>query len=142
MLDQNLTAGNRRRDQVGAGLDTVRQHRVIASTQAFDTMYGNQVAAGILDPAAHCVDKIRQVDYLRLARRILNYGRAIRQAGRHHQVLGAGHGDLVHDDPGALEAFTARLDVTLLDIDIGTHGLEPAKVHIHRARTDSAAAGQ
>ena len=60
----------------------------------------------------------RQVGHLRLARGVLDHGGALGERGRHHEVLGAGHGDEVGGDARALEPAGPRLHVAVLDGDL------------------------
>ena len=64
------------------------------------------------------------------------------QRGGHQDVLGAGDGDHVHHDARALEPLGARLDVAVLDRNVGAQRLQAADMLVHRARTDRAATGQ
>ena len=62
--------------------------------------------------------------------------------GGHHEVLGAGDGHRLQHQPRALQAPGARLDVAVLDVDVGAHGLQARHMDVDRARADGAAAGQ
>ena len=116
MLRQaNIAAGRGRRAQVGAGFDAVRHDRVRRAVQACHALDADHVGAGAGDVRAHGDEAIGQIDHFRLARGVLDDRFAVGQAGRHHQVLGAGHGDHVGDDARALQATAPWRDVAVLD---------------------------
>ena len=60
------------------------------------------------------LSKRRQIGDFGLARAILQNGFAFGQRGGHQQVFGAGNGNLVEDDAGALEPLGAGFDVAVL----------------------------
>ena len=63
-------------------------------------------APSIFAPIA--IEAARQVDHLGLARRVLEHRRALGERRGHHQVLGAGDRDQVHDDARAAQPARAR----------------------------------
>jgi hypothetical protein len=85
---------------------------------------------------------IGQIDHLGFARGILDHGFALRQAGRHHQVFGAGDGDHVGEQPGAFQVRRLGMHIALLNLDLGAHCGEALDVLVDRPRADGATAGQ
>jgi hypothetical protein len=94
------------------------------------------------DLRAHGYQALGQIDHFRLARGVLDDGFALRQAGGHHQVFGAGDGDHVGEQACALQASGPGIDVTVLDADLGAHRLQALDVLVDRPGADGAAAGQ
>jgi hypothetical protein len=72
--------------------------------QTLDTVDGQGVGARALDLGAQRVEEVGQIDHFRLARGVFDHGAAVSQGGGHHQVLGTGDGDHVHQDVGTLQA--------------------------------------
>ena len=140
--DAHATAGDRAGDQERAGLDAVRQHAVLAAAEPLDALDHDRVGAGARDLRAHRVEAGREVDDLGLARGVLDQRAAARERRRHHEVLGAGDGHGVLHDARALQAPGLRLDVAVLDRDLGAQRLQAGDVQVDRARADRAAAGQ
>ncbi len=64
----------------------------------------------------------------------------LREASGHHQVLGTGDRNGIHEDAGALQSLRLRVDVARLDGDLGAHGGEPLDVKVHGTLTDCATA--
>ncbi|MNS07751.1 hypothetical protein D3C72_392020 [compost metagenome] len=111
--------------------------------QTLDPVDGQGVGTRTLDLGAQGVEEVREIDHFRLAGGVLDHGATVGQGGGHHQVLGAGDGDHVHQDVGTLEATVdTGLDVAIFDGDLGAHQLEAVNVQVDRAGTDGAAAGQ
>ena len=136
------SAGRGRGHEKRAGLDAVRHDRVGRSGQPVDTLHRDDVGTRAADPRAHRVEAVRQIDDLGLARGVLEHRHPVREAGGHHQILGAGHGHEVHHVPGSLQPPGARLDVALLDADLGAERLQALHVLIDRPQPDRAAARQ
>ena len=71
------------------------------------------------DLRAHRVEEVREVDDLRLARRVLDDGLALGKRRGHQQILGAGHGNRFEHEARAAQPRSARADVAVLDRDVG-----------------------
>ena len=127
----------RRRAQIGAGLDTVRHDGVRSAMQLVYALDANDVGAGAGNAGAHGNQAVGQIDHLRFTRRVLDDGLPLGQAGGHHQVLGTGHGNHVGTDSRPLQAGRLGMDIALLDLDLGTHGLQALDVLVDRPRPDS-----
>jgi hypothetical protein len=133
-------AGGGRGHEEGAGLDAVGHDRMARSGQPLDPLHRDDVGAGAANARAHRVEAVRQVDDLGLSCGVLEHRHAVREAGGHHQVLGAGHGHEVHDVPRSLQASRARFDVALLDANLGPESLQTLHVLVDRPQPDGAAA--
>ncbi len=139
----DLATGDRCTHQEGPGLDAIRLHAVAATVQTLDAVDGQGVGARALDLGAQGVEEVGQVDHFRLARGVFDHGATVGQGGGHHQVLGAGDGDHVHQDVGTLQATVdTGLDVAILDGDLGAHQLQAMDVQVDRTGTDGATARQ
>ena len=141
IAQHHVALGHGAGDEEGAGLDAVRHDRVFGAVQALDALDDQLVAADALDLGAHRHQAVGEVDHFRLARGVFQDGGAFGQHRRHHQVFGAADGDHVHHDVGAAQFLGARLDVAMLDGDLGAHGNHALDVLFHRTRADGAAAG-
>ena len=65
------------------------------------------------------VEEVGQIDHLRLTGGVFDHGATVSQGGGHHQVLGTGHGNHVHQDVGTFQAAVdAGFDVALFDDDL------------------------
>jgi hypothetical protein len=115
---------------------------VAAAPERGRALDADRVAAGALDACAHGGEAACEIDHLGLARRVLDQRGAFGEARRHHQVLGPGHGDQIHDDARAAQALCFGVHVAVLDRDRRSHRLQALHVLVHRAQPDGAAAGQ
>jgi hypothetical protein len=138
----HAAARGRRGREEGARLDAVRHHRMLDAVQRGHTLHGDHVAAVALDARAHADEAAGEVDHFRLAGGVLEHRFALGEARRHHQVLGAGHGDRIHEDARALEPRGGGVDVALLDRHVRAHRGEPLDVQVHGPLADGAAARQ
>ena len=143
VLGLDAATGDGGGDQVGAGLDAVGNHLVMATGQACHPFDGNGVGAGPLHLAAHGVDEVGQVHHLWLTSGVFQHRGAIGQGCGHHQVFGAGHRHRIHDDTRPFQAtIYAGMHIAVGHLDIGAHGLQPPQMDIHWPRTDGTATGQ
>ena len=96
-----------------------------------------------LDIGAHGVEAVRQVDHLRLGRRVDQLRITFRQCRRHHQILGCADGDLREHNlcPGQA-VRRGGINIAGVQRDDRAHLLQPLAVQIDRPRTDGATAGQ
>jgi hypothetical protein len=138
----HLAAGRGGGAQIGAGLDAVGHDAMRGAVQRIDPLDADHVAARAGNARAHGDQAIGEIDHFRLARRVLDHGFALRQAGRHHQVLGTGHGHHVGEQAGTFQPCSAGMDITMLDGNLGTHRGQALDVLVHRPRADGATAGQ
>ena len=142
MAGTDLAASDRCGDKKGAGFNAIRQHRVICATEPLDAFDNDRSRARTRDLCAHADQAIGQIDDFGLLRGVFDDRGALGKYGSHHQVFGSGHGDQIKHDARALEALGARLDVAVLDTNLGTQRLQALDMQIDRARTDRAAAWQ
>ena len=111
--------------------------------QTFYAVDGQGIGARALDLGAQRVEEVGQIDHLRLTGGVFDHGATVSQGGGHHQVLGTGHGNHVHQDVGTFQAAVdAGFDVALFDDDLRAHQLQAVDMQVDRAGTDGAAAGQ
>ncbi|MPN16919.1 hypothetical protein SDC9_164267 [bioreactor metagenome] len=104
--------------------------------QTLDTTDADHVGPRPGNPRPHRHQAVRQVDNLRFSCSILDDRLAICQTGRHHEVLGTGHGHHVGKQPGTLETWHPGVDVAMLDRNLGPHRLQPLDVLINRPGAD------
>ena len=98
------------------------------------------VGAGAAHVGAHLQQHLGELDDLGLARGVLDHRLALGEARRHHHVLGAVHGREVEGDARAAQPRGARLDVAVVEAELGAERLEALQVLIDRAHADRAAA--
>ena len=143
ILQQHVAAGHRHRHRIGAGFDPVGQHCVAGAVQFRHAVHHDARSAGAGDLGAHLVEAIGDVADLRLARRIFDHRRAIRQHRRHQRGMGAADGDLGEVDLAAAQAvFGARDHIAAFDVDLGAQRFERHDQQVDRPRADGAAARQ
>ncbi len=139
----DLAAGDRCAHQEGSGLDAVRLHAVAATVQTLDAIDDQSICARPLDLGAQGIEEVGQIDHFRLARGVFDHGATVSQGGGHHQVLGTGDGNHVHQDVSTFQTTVdAGFDVAILDGDLGTHQFQAVHMQVDRAGTDGAATGQ
>ncbi len=94
----HASAGRRRRDQIGSGLDTIGHHAMMAAVQLVDAFDHDRRGALPFDSCAHRDQAFREIDDLGFTRGVFEDRRAARERRRHHQILGAADGRDVHQD--------------------------------------------
>ncbi len=147
VAQRDLAAGHGGCHQVSAGFDAIAHHGMLGAAQALYAMHGDHVATGAFYARAHLDQAFGHVHHFRLACGIFQGGGALCQRGCHHQVFRAGHRDDIHKHAGALQTLVrqvcrAGLYIAVLYMYLGTHGLQPLDMQIHRARAYGTAAGQ
>src|ERR1700756_4772057 len=86
--DDNLLACNRAGDKKRSRLDPVRNSLFFSAVQVPYPFNYNTRRSSPFDLCALLVEKIGQINYLRLARSIFDDGRAIGEYRGHHNVVG------------------------------------------------------
>jgi hypothetical protein len=111
--------------------------------EALGALDADDRGARARDVRAHGVQAVREVLDLRLTRGVFEDGRAFRQRGGQHGVLGgpdARHGEV---DVRALQAVDGGgLHIALLDFQVRAHGFQRLQVQVDRPGADGTAAGQ
>ena len=143
-LYQHVALGCRRRHHEGARLDAVGNDGVVDGVERIDTFDRDNRGAGTLDARAHLVENPRKLFHLRLPSAVRERRTAFRQHGSAHQVLGPRMRREVERHVGALQTSSSNgdFDVSVVQLDVRTHGLEALQVLIDRPCTDRAAARQ
>ncbi len=93
--DDDVALRHRRRNEERSGLDAVGDDGVVGAVQPGHAVDADGRGPGALDSRAHGVQQGGQIADLRLARRVGDHRLPVGEHGRHHYVLGAGHGDAV-----------------------------------------------
>ena len=136
----HLAAGERARDQEGAGLDAIAQHRVLGRVHLFDAVDLHRRAAGALDVGAHADEELAEVDDLGLTRHVLEGRRAFGHDGRHEQVLGRPHAGIVEEHVDRLQPVGPDLHEAVVGAHGRAHLGESPQVDVDLARAEVAAA--
>jgi len=87
MRQFKLTAGDRRGNRIGAGLDPVRDNVVPGRVPSGAAGDQDAVRAGALDARAHRVEASGEIGHFRLARRVEDFCFAFGRGRRHHGGL-------------------------------------------------------
>ena len=91
-LEQHVAAGHGDGERIGAGLDPVGQDAVPGAAEPADAFDHQRRGAGAGDLGAHLDEAIGEVGDLRLARGIVDDGRALGENRRHQGRMGAADG--------------------------------------------------
>ena len=86
------------RSDESSGFDSIGNDRVLRATETFDARNLNRRRARATHARAHFVEQFRKISYFRFARGIVNRGNSTSERRRHHQVFGAGDGNLIEAD--------------------------------------------
>ena len=141
VLQKNVAAGHGDRHGVSAGLDAVGQHGVARAVESGDALDHDAPGAGAGDARAHLVEAVGDIDDFRLARGVLDDGRAVGQRRRHDRGMRAADGDFGKNDLAALEPVRRpRHHVAAVDLDLGAEPLDGHDEQVDRPRADGAAA--
>lgn len=140
IFDKQVAAGYARRHHKGSRLDAVRHDAVFATMQAFHTPYAYDICALPCNIRSAGAQEVGQIDDLRLACRIFQYGFAFGQRGGHQQVFGTANGGKVKPDMRPLQLTAAAHYITGIKLEFRTHFFQRAQVQVHRTGSYGAAA--
>src|SRR4051812_24481610 len=90
-----VASGEGGSDDEGGGLDAVGDDAATGSVELLDTLNLDRRSACPFNVCTHFVQEIGEVYDFGLARAVFEDGFALSQRGSHHDVFGAGDGDLV-----------------------------------------------
>ena len=124
VFDQHRTAAGRDRRHKGAGLDLVRDDRIVRAVQALDAADLDHVRARALDVRAHGVEEVRQIDDVRLLGAVLHDGLALGQHRGEHDVHRRADRDNVEINVCAVQALFGRLGADVTALGQGHRGAE------------------
>ncbi|OPY91375.1 MAG: hypothetical protein A4E73_02047 [Syntrophaceae bacterium PtaU1.Bin231] len=141
-LDRYVAAGDACGDEKSPRLDPIRDHRHIGRMQLGNPLHPDDIRAGAGDLRSHGAQDIRQVDDLRLARGVLDFGDPVGETGGHQDVLRSAHGGDVEIDLRAPKPFCLGVYVAVPKFHFCAHLLQGLDMEIHGSRTDRAAPGQ
>ncbi|MNV28558.1 hypothetical protein D3C71_1197510 [compost metagenome] len=112
--------------------------------QGGDAFDGDGFRAGAGDLGTHGDQAIRQIDDFRLARSIVDDGRALGERRCHQQHMGRTDGDLGESVLRADEtALGGRyVDITAVNLDLGAKRCKAFEEEVDRTRADGATTGQ
>jgi hypothetical protein len=106
-----------------------------------DALHDDAIAARAVDLRAHLLEHVRELDHLGLARGVLDHRLALGEARGHQHVLRAVHGVEVERDAPADEPRRGRLDIAVVERELGAERAQALQVLIDRPHADRAAAG-
>jgi len=115
----------------------VGQHLVSRARKPLDALDHDPVRARTLDlPPPVAIKKIREVDHLGLARRVLEDGLAEASVAAIIRFSVPVTVTVSSTSRAPFEPLGARLDVAVFDVDCRAHGLQARNMDVDRARTD------
>ena len=124
--------------EVAARLDVVAADARAGSVERGDAANDDAVGPRALDVRPHRAEEVREVDDVRLARRVENDGLARRERGGHEDVLRRRHRGLVEEDPGAAE-FASEREGFLSRNRVRPQGAEALEMRVEAAVADGVA---
>ncbi len=139
ILHPDMAAGDGARDQVGAGLDSIGQHFIGRAVETLHPFDDDPVGSGALDLGAHGVKKF--------ARSTTSGSRAafsstVSPSANVAAIMRFSVPVTVTVSStrrAPLRRSGAGLDVAVLDMNVGAHGLQARDVDVDRTRADRAA---
>ena len=141
VADHDVAARRRRHDHIGAGLDLVGHDGIVAAVHMLDAADLDRVRTGAAHVRAHQVQKVRQVDDVRLLRRIFDDRQPLRPDGGEHDVHGRADADHVEIDRAAHQRVRGRGDHGVLCPDPRAERLKALDVLVDGTDAEIAAAG-
>ncbi len=130
----------RRRKHKGACLDLVRNNAILRPVQLRHALDTDHIRTRALDIRAHAVQKVRQINDMRLLRRILNHGGTLRHHCRHHHVHGRTHSHHIHIDMVPLKLHRLRDNQAVLDSYTRTERTKAFDMLVNGTKPDITAA--
>ncbi len=140
--DQDVALGGGGGDHIGAGLDLIRDDRVIRAVELLYAVDLDHVGAGAVDVRAEGVEKVREIDDMRFLRHIFEDRQALGFYGGEHDVDGRADGDDVEIDVPPEEVLGLDADKAVPDVDGRAQRLKTLDMLVDRADAEVASAGQ
>src|SRR5215831_2009213 len=139
--DLEMTAGDRRGDRVGPGLDTVGDQVVVCVVERVDPLHQNAMRSGTFDTRPHCDQAECEIADLGIARSVQDFGFTPGKRGRHQgRLAGAYRWRGQHDSAAAQSVASGpRVDITRFYIDVDAERVESLEMQVDRPRADRAA---
>ena len=144
VLNQNVAAHGGDGSHIRPGLDLVGDDGIAAAAQRLHAAHLDDVRARAGDLRAHGVEKVGEVDDVRLLGGVFDDGRAAREDRADHDVHRRADGDDVEIDTPAGQTVFGRsgADEAVLQLHLRADGLEALDVLVDRPRAEVTAAGQ
>ena len=90
---------------------------MLGAVQPADAADSDLVCSRAFDIGAHLVEQIREVLHFRFARSIFENRNPLGEGSRHHQILGAGHGNRVEVEVRPAQAVGPGIHVAVVETD-------------------------
>ena len=142
--DGDAFACNGSSNKEGTCLDAVGNNRMIGSMEFLHSLDLDALGAGTGDPGPHGDEEIGQIDDFGLLSGSLDHRCSLCEDRCHHDIAGSKDGRSVaasEIDSGALKLLCLKQDISSLDSNCGTKGLEALQVKVNRPITDDASTG-
>ena len=139
----DLSACDRRGQHVGAEFDPVGDHRVRRPLQALNAFDLDRFRTFAGDLGAHPAQALGEIDDLRFAGSVPEYGSPTGEGRRHQHVFGGADGDHRELEDCAFQSVRGgSVDVAVAEIERRAERLKAAQVEIDRAGANGATAWQ
>ena len=134
--------GDDPRQEIGAGLDTVRDDAHLRILKIPAPLHPEGSRPFPLHGSPHGPQGLRQVHDLRLPGGVLQDGLSFRQRRRHEEVLRGAHGGKIQIDPPRPKPGGLRMDRSVDQVEGGPHLRETLQMEIDGTAADGAPPGK
>ena len=135
VVQRDIALGDGGGYHVAAGLDLIRDDRVVTAVQLLDAVDFDDIRTGAMYICAHHVQEVGKVNDVRLTRDVFKDRSAFSQNGRQHSVHRRADGDCVKKHMAADKVIRLDMDLTVLHRILGPEGVECLQVLVDGART-------
>ena len=143
ILYEDIALGHGRADHESTRFDAVGDDGVIGAMQFLDAFDADDVGAGTADVGAHTVEVRCQIDDFRFFCGIFQDRLTVGHGCSHEDIFRSADAGEIEIDLSPFEAIRCRrFDVSVFQVDDGSHGFKSLEVQVDRTGTDGAAAGQ
>ena len=143
VLHEHFPACRRGGDHVGARLDLVGNDSVAAAMELLDAVHLDGIGARAADIRAHGIEEVCKVNYMRLARGVLDDGTPLSEGRRKDYIHRRADGDLVEIYSRAVELTVSRggIHKAVADVNIRAQSGHALDMLVYRTDAEVAAAG-
>ena len=143
VLHEHFPACRRGGDHVGARLDLVWDYGVAAAMELLDAVHLDGIGARAADIRAHGIEEVCKVNYMRLARGVLDDGTPLSEGRRKDYIHRRADGDLVEIYSRAVELTVSRggIHKAVADVNIRAQSGHALDMLVYRTDAEVAAAG-
>ena len=147
IFDQDIAVGSRRRDHKGSRFNLIGNNRIGGAVHMLDPADFNHIRTGAAYISAHGIQKVGQVNHVRLFRHIFQNGQPLCADSGQHDINGCANGNAIKINMTARQLLGFGADHAMIDGNIRSqsfkslnmliNGAHPAEIaptgHCHRA---------